>query len=252
MNYIGKYFGVPVYITDGGFLSLPISAVIGGLLAYGLHPNWSWSQLALAGVLHAMMIFGSVIAHEYGPAFGNWLLNGMPTERIEFNFSGGLALLHVSEQQTAGGNVGKYAFGPLTNIILCTGADIIGFGATFVGIGDDTQLFAFMVIAAAMNFYMALVNFMPMLPLDGGWMMVNLLWMWRQDLGTVYLLMCLFTVIAGIFLCCFTLFVLWLFDFSWLWMIYPVFAGYRSTVNTLRWTTAAFRNAEHNARARRR
>ena len=109
-----------------------------------------------AGVMFALLAFGSVLLHELGHALvARWL--GVPIDGIELNFFGGAARM-TALPRTANHEVAIAAAGPAVSLGLAGLG--LGLGAV-TGVGLLWQL-------GFINLIIAGFNLIPALPMDGG------------------------------------------------------------------------------------
>lgn len=165
----GSLFGIPFYVNRSWFLILGlVTWSYGSGLAYqfgsggGLLP---W----LLGLVTALLMFASVIAHELGHSFAA-LRQEINVKSITLFMFGGLADLD-RESDTPGGAFKVAIAGPLVSLglfglltALATTAPFSGSLATVVG------------ALAYINLALALFNMIPGLPLDGGNVLKALVW----------------------------------------------------------------------------
>ena len=165
----GSLFGIPFYVNRSWFLILGlVTWSYGSGLAYqfggagGLLP---W----LLGLVTALLMFSSVIAHELGHSFAA-LRQDISVKSITLFMFGGLADLD-RESDTPGGAFKVAIAGPLVSLglfgllaAIATNAPLPGSLVTVVG------------TLAYTNLALALFNMIPGLPLDGGNVLKALVW----------------------------------------------------------------------------
>jgi Zn-dependent protease/CBS domain-containing protein len=165
---IGTLFGIPFYVNFSWFLILALIT-----WDYGQQLGFAFPALGagawLLGLVAALLLFASVLAHELGHSLVA-LRQGIPVNSITLFIFGGLASLGEESKTPAeafwvaiaGPLVSLALFGLLTAINLFTG--ISGPLAAVVG------------LMAAINLALALFNLLPGLPLDGGNVLKSIVW----------------------------------------------------------------------------
>lgn len=165
---VGNLFGIPFYINPSWF-------VVFGLVTWE-YGSWLALQFpavgALAwvlGLLTALLLFASVLAHELGHSLVA-MMQGIEVKSITLFIFGGLASL--GEESKTPGDAFKVAIaGPLVSFVL--------FGLfTAVGLfsGISGPLAAVVSLVAYINLALGAFNLIPGLPLDGGNVLKALVW----------------------------------------------------------------------------
>ncbi|WP_370416078.1 site-2 protease family protein [Streptomyces fradiae] len=171
---IGHVLGVPLRIH----WSVPLLV---GLFGYSLGaqtlPAWlpgrSSAVYTLAGLVGALLLVGSLLAHEAAHAVLA-RRRDIPVQDVTLWALGGVT--QMGKPRTAGAAFVVAAGGPLTSLV-------IGGAALGVGIGLDA-LFGWAVPAAVLvwlawvNFLLGVFNLLPAAPLDGGRVVQSVIW-WR-------------------------------------------------------------------------
>lgn len=121
------------------------------------------------GLLTALLLFSSVLAHELGHSFVA-LKQGIRVHSITLFLFGGLASLE-KESATPAGAFWVAIAGPLVSLLIALGLTLIG---SFTGISG--ALAAVLGLLASINFALALFNLIPGLPLDGGNILKAIVW----------------------------------------------------------------------------
>lgn len=166
---VGSLFGIPFYVNPSWFLVLGLVTLTYGsglaeqfpLLPSGL----SW----ILGLITALLLFASVLAHELGHSFVA-LRQGVGVKSITLFLFGGLASLE-KESKTPAEAFWVAIAGPLVSLLL--------FGAitaltTVIHITGP--LAAILNVLAYVNLALALFNLIPGLPLDGGNILKAIVW----------------------------------------------------------------------------
>ncbi|BBD61789.1 peptidase M50 [Nostoc sp. HK-01] len=166
---VGNLFGIPFYIHPSWFLVLGLVtwSYSSGLSAQ--FPQLSGGLALLLGLMTALLLFGSVVAHELGHSFVA-LRQGIDVKSITLFIFGGLANLE-KESNTPAGAFWIAIAGPLVSLLLCGIVTILGVTTAVSG-----PLAAILGVLASVNLALALFNLIPGLPLDGGNILKALVW----------------------------------------------------------------------------
>ncbi|MGG6267498.1 site-2 protease family protein [Leptolyngbya sp. AN03gr2] len=166
---VGSLFGIPFYVNPSWFLVLGLVTFSygSGLAAQfpNLPPALSWGL----GLLTALLLFGSVLAHELGHSFVA-LKQGVRVKSITLFLFGGLASLE-KESETPAEAFQVAIAGPLVSLLLAGLATIFA-----VGTGISGAPAAILSVLVSVNLALALFNLIPGLPLDGGNILKALVW----------------------------------------------------------------------------
>ena len=166
---VGNLFGIPFYINPSWFLVLGLVtwSYGGGLMAQ--FPQLGGGVALILGLITALLVFSSVVAHELGHSFVA-ISQGINVKSITLFIFGGLASLE-KESETPAGAFWVAIAGPLVSLLL--------FG-TLTAIGITTNpsgpLAAILGLLASVNLALALFNLIPGLPLDGGNILKAIVW----------------------------------------------------------------------------
>ncbi|MEH2178057.1 site-2 protease family protein [Nostoc sp.] len=166
---VGNLFGIPFYIHPSWFLVLGLVtwSYSSGLAAQ--FPQLSAGLALLLGLMTALMLFASVVAHELGHSFVA-IRQGIDVKSITLFIFGGLANLE-KESKTPGEAFWVAIAGPIVSLLLC--AIVTTIGVTTAASGP---LAAILGVLAAVNLALALFNLIPGLPLDGGNILKSIVW----------------------------------------------------------------------------
>jgi Zn-dependent protease/CBS domain-containing protein len=165
---VGSLFGIPFYVNLSWFLVL-------GLVVwnYGSELGYAFPQLGgaawILGLIAALLLFGSVLAHELGHSFVA-LRQGIPVNSITLFLFGGLASLE-EESKTPAEAFWVAISGPLVSVVLFGVFTAINL---FTGISGP--LAAVINLLAYINLILAVFNLLPGLPLDGGNVLKAIVW----------------------------------------------------------------------------
>ncbi|MCL6751671.1 site-2 protease family protein [Nostoc sp. CCCryo 231-06] len=166
---VGNLFGIPFYIHPSWFLVLGLVtwSYSSGLAAQ--FPQLSAGLALLLGLMSALMLFASVVAHELGHSFVA-IRQGIDVKSITLFIFGGLASLE-KESKTPGEAFWVAIAGPLVSLLLCGIVTAIGITTAASG-----PLAAILGVLASVNLALALFNLIPGLPLDGGNILKAIVW----------------------------------------------------------------------------
>ncbi|MDJ0797735.1 MAG: site-2 protease family protein [Calothrix sp. MO_167.B12] len=166
---VGNLFGIPFYLHPSWFLVLGLVTwtYSSGLAAQ--FPQLSGGLAIILGLVTALLLFSSVVAHELGHSFVA-LRQGINVKSITLFIFGGLASLE-QESKTPAEAFWVAIAGPLVSIILFGAFTAIGFTTAASGPGA-----AILALAASVNLALALFNLIPGLPLDGGNILKAIVW----------------------------------------------------------------------------
>ncbi|MFN6530398.1 site-2 protease family protein [Nostoc sp. ChiSLP03a] len=166
---VGNLFGIPFYIHPSWFLVLGLVtwSYSSGLAAQ--FPQLSAGLALVLGLMTALMLFASVVAHELGHSFVA-IRQGIDVKSITLFIFGGLASLE-KESKTPGEAFWVAIAGPMVSLLLC--GIVIAIGTTTAASGP---LAAILGVLASVNLALALFNLIPGLPLDGGNILKALVW----------------------------------------------------------------------------
>jgi Zn-dependent protease len=161
---IARVGGVPVYLAPSWFL---IAAVIVAIVATPYFPDRVGTGVAI-GVTQALLLLFSVLVHEAAHAVTARVFR-MPVIRIVANLWGGHTSFEAGHS-TPGRLAAIAAAGPASNAVLAVLAWLLLLATS----GDRTSaLLSGLVI---INGSLAVLNFLPGMPLDGGQVVESLVW----------------------------------------------------------------------------
>ncbi|HEY9780457.1 MAG TPA: site-2 protease family protein [Leptolyngbyaceae cyanobacterium] len=166
---VGNLFGIPFYVARSWFLILGLVtwSYASGLAAQ--FPALGGGLPLLLGLVTALLLFASVLAHELGHSFVA-IKQGISVKSITLFLFGGLATLE-KESKTPTEAFWVAIAGPLVSILL--------FGI-FTAVNATIPLAAPLAVLlgtlASINLALAAYNLIPGLPLDGGNILKALVW----------------------------------------------------------------------------
>jgi Zn-dependent protease len=176
---MGRFFGVPIYVAPSWFLvAALITWVFGGQLDSVL-PELGRVRY-LVSLFFAVAFYASVLVHELAHTVAA-LRFDLPVRRIQLQFFGGVSEIE-KDSDTPGREFVLAFVGPLLSLVL---AAVFFGGMQLVDRGTvPGVLLAGLMIS---NLIVAIFNFLPGLPLDGGRMLRAVVWKFSGDAmkGTV-------------------------------------------------------------------
>ncbi len=166
---VGNLFGIPFYVAPSWFLILGLVtwSYANGIAAQ--FPGLGNGLPLLLGLVTALLLFASVLAHELGHSFVA-IKQGIAVKSITLFLFGGLASLE-KESTTPAQAFWVAIAGPLVSILLFGIFTAINATIAF------TAPFAVLLgTLAYVNLALAVYNLIPGLPLDGGNILKALVW----------------------------------------------------------------------------
>ncbi len=167
---IGWIRGIPIGIDYSWFL---IFILVAWTLATSYFPseftNWSQAEYWIVGGFTTLLFFGSVLLHELAHSLVARRF-GIPVKRITLYIFGGISETQI-EPETAGAEFWITVSGPLVNLIL---AGLLA-GLAIFAAGFE-PLLATLKYLAYINLLLGLFNLLPGFPLDGGSVLMSIIW----------------------------------------------------------------------------
>ncbi|NMG58038.1 CBS domain-containing protein [Geitlerinema sp. P-1104] len=166
---VGNLFGIPFYLNASWFLVLALVT-----FSYGSGLASQFPELGVVlpwtlGLVAALLLFSSVLAHELGHSFVAQS-QGIEVKSITLFLFGGLASLG-RESKTPGEAFWVAIAGPLVSL------GLFGlFTAIVQTVPLSAPLAAILGLLATINLILALFNLIPGLPLDGGNILKSVVW----------------------------------------------------------------------------
>lgn len=166
---VGSLFGIPFYVNPSWFLVLGLVTWSYGDGLAAQFPELPGSSPLILGLLTALLLFGSVLAHELGHSFVA-IRQGIKVQSITLFIFGGLASLE-KESDAPGDAFWVAIAGPAVSLLLFGILTTLGLTAQITG-----PLAAIMAVLASVNLSLGLFNLIPGLPLDGGNILKAIVW----------------------------------------------------------------------------
>ena len=165
---IGNLFGIPFFINPSWFFVL-------GLVTWSYGSNLTqFPELTgilpwFFGLVAALLLFSSVLAHELGHSFVA-ISQGIPVKSITLFIFGGLATLEKESETPLQAFLVAIA-GPMVSVLLFGLFSFIAATAPL-----NLPIKAIVSLVAYINLILALFNMIPGLPLDGGNVLKAIVW----------------------------------------------------------------------------
>jgi Zn-dependent protease/predicted transcriptional regulator len=165
---IGNLFGIPFFINPSWFFVL---ALVTWTYGSGLtqFPELTGIMPWFLGLVTALLLFSSVLAHELGHSFVA-IAQGISVKSITLFIFGGLATLE-KESETPLQAFSVAIAGPLVSLLLFGLFTVIASTAPLT-----TPIQAIISLVAYINLVLAAFNMIPGLPLDGGNVLKAIVW----------------------------------------------------------------------------
>ena len=172
---VGRLFGIEVAVHPSWFLVLVFFAFT---LANGFfpsaYPGWSALVTWVTAVIATLLLFASVLAHEFGHSLVA-RSQGIPVRNITLFILGGVAQLE-REPDSPGREAWMAIAGPLVSVAI--GAATLGAAYALPGPEQVVAVLAYLGVA---NLALVAFNLLPGFPLDGGRVLRALLWRISHD-----------------------------------------------------------------------
>jgi Zn-dependent protease len=166
---VGSLFGIPFFINPSWFLVLGLVTWSYGDGLAEQFPTLAGASPFLLGLITAVLMFGSVLAHELGHSFVA-IRQGIKVDSITLFIFGGLASLE-KESETPAAAFWVAIAGPAVSLLLFGILTTIGLTTNITG-----PLAAIIAVLAVVNLSLGLFNLIPGLPLDGGNILKAIVW----------------------------------------------------------------------------
>ncbi|MFI0896546.1 site-2 protease family protein [Streptomyces sp. NPDC020983] len=165
---MGRFFGVPIYVAPSWFLIAALITWVFGDQLDTVLPELGRARY-LVSLFFAIAFYGSVLVHELAHTVAA-LRFKLPVRRIQLQFFGGIS--EIEKESDSPGREFVLAFvGPLLSLVLA-GAFFGGMQLVESGTVPGVLLAGLMIS----NLIVAIFNFLPGLPLDGGRMLRAVVW----------------------------------------------------------------------------
>jgi Zn-dependent protease len=170
---VGRIFGIPLELNVSWFV---VFAVIGGILTFSYFPTEFpgrplWVDAA-SGVIGALLFFGSIVVHEFSHSLVA-RRGGVTVDRVTLFMFGGVSQLS-EEPRGPGRELAMAVAGPLMSVVLSI-VFYVAYAVMYVA-GVSNVWWAPVEYLAVVNAAVAVFNFLPGYPLDGGRVLRAYLW----------------------------------------------------------------------------
>ena len=168
---VATIFGIPIKVDLSWLVIVVLLTATLGVTFSRDHPALGWPTWIVMGLASAMLLFGSVLAHELSHAVVA-LREGISMRGITLFFFGGAAEM-LDEPPSAKAELKVAVAGPAMSVALA-----VGFGSLYsLGLGwFDESVLGVVKYLALMNAILVVFNLVPGFPLDGGRVLRALLW----------------------------------------------------------------------------
>ena len=167
-QHIGKIFGIPLFLDPSWFVILALITFLDAQaweVQYTEWGLWVW----LAGLITALLLFGSVLLHELGHSVVA-LSQGIRVNSITLFLFGGVASIE-EESKTPDQAFQVAIAGPVVSFLL-----FLGLSGLVTVLPLESPAAVLTEEIAHINLVLALFNLIPGLPLDGGQVLKALVW----------------------------------------------------------------------------
>jgi Zn-dependent protease len=170
---VGRIFGIPLELNVSWFV---VFAVIGGILTFSYFPTEFpgrplWVDAA-SGIIGALLFFGSIVVHEFSHSLVA-RRGGVTVDRVTLFMFGGVSQLS-EEPRGPGRELAMAVAGPLMSVVLSI-VFYVAYAVMYVA-GVSNVWWAPVEYLAVVNAAVAVFNFLPGYPLDGGRVLRAYLW----------------------------------------------------------------------------
>jgi Zn-dependent protease len=162
---IGSLFGIPLFLDPLWFVILGLATLNFGLA----YQEWGTIMAWSAGIVMALLLFGSVLLHELGHSLAA-RSQGIKVNSITLFLFGGVAAIE-EESKTPAKAFQVAIAGPLVSIALFFILRLVAYV-----LADTSPISEMLGDLARINLVVALFNLIPGLPLDGGQVLKAALW----------------------------------------------------------------------------
>ena len=172
---LGRLAGIDIVIHWSWFL---IFFLLTWTLAQGLflndYPHWAQATAWLAGGLTSLLLFGSVLLHEWAHAMMA-RRQGIAVKSITLFIFGGVSSL-TEEPKRPGEEFLIAGVGPATSFLLAGLFGLVGLAFRGTAVGTASLYLAFI------NVLLGAFNLLPGFPLDGGRLLRSIAWARKRSL----------------------------------------------------------------------
>jgi Zn-dependent protease/CBS domain-containing protein len=167
---VGTLFGIPLLIDPSWFFVVALVTFSNGTIWQATYPEWGAAVAWSAGLIMALLLFGSVLLHELGHSLVA-KLQGIQVKSITLFFFGGIAAIE-QEPKTPGKAFQVAIAGPMVSF----GLFLLLSGVVLLLPGTNSPPQVLLQRLAGINLILTLFNLIPGLPLDGGQVLKAIVW----------------------------------------------------------------------------
>src|ERR1700694_4584059 len=173
---LGRIAGIEVAVHPSWLIIYALFAWSATTLARAIASELNAASTAGLGLIASLIIFASVIAHEFAHALVARRL-GIPIGGITLFLFGGVATI-LNEPASASDELRVAIAGPALSVVLAVAFYLLSIGANAIPWLWGYTLCFFLSFA---NASLAIFNLLPAFPSDGGRVLRALLWMWLRS-----------------------------------------------------------------------
>ncbi len=175
-TYIGRVFGIPIDVDYSWYFIFILLTWLLSAQYFPVHyPNWTNLTYWILGSLTSLFLFVSVLLHELGHSAAAKFFK-IPVTKITLMIFGGIAQI-ARNPKKAGQEFWIAISGPVVNLILW--AVFHSLASLFSSVSG---IYAFCTYLAYINIVLAVFNLVPGFPLDGGKVLLALIWGFNHNL----------------------------------------------------------------------
>ncbi len=173
---IGRIAGVEIGIHPSWLVIYALLAFGATSLARTISPELNSTSSALLGLIGSLILFASLVAHEFAHALVARRL-GIPIGGITLFLFGGVATI-LREAASPEDEIRMAAAGPALSLVL---ALVFGALAALTAQFHSAWIYTLCLYLAIANGMLALFNLLPAFPSDGGRILRAALWKWKRS-----------------------------------------------------------------------
>lgn len=171
---IGSLFRIPLFIDPSWLLIVGWITLRDGLVWQQNYPAWNGALAYGAGLVMALLLFGSVLLHELGHSLVA-KSKGIQVSSIRLFLFGGVASIE-KEPEKPNDMLQVAIAGPVVSFVLW-----LLFSAIGLVLPGGSPLGVLCASLATLNLTLVVFNLIPGLPLDGGQMLKAAIWKYSGD-----------------------------------------------------------------------
>lgn len=174
---IGRFLGAPIYLSASWLLFALIVIVLYARILHGIEDSWPVAILFAAGL--ALLWGLSVLLHELGHVVAARMMKSR-VYRVEIGFLGGVTTTSTKDERP-GEEFWVSIAGPAVSLALAAPGVIAALAGSTLAFGLHDSLGVLAGTFTLSNLAVAIFNMLPGLPLDGGRVLVAVLWRGSGD-----------------------------------------------------------------------